>query len=142
MALTCKPAVGASTTVWAPAETDIGPEQPPPVTAIPAPPSTENENVFPDIPFAAALQISRVPGAETRGFAAAFATVAGTTKNPLNNNVMSELKSQNIDFRPCTPYCTMPPDKAHRSPRRNARRTPKRTCSTRPGRQPSRVPPR
>src|SRR5471030_985028 len=109
MALTCKPAVGASTTVWAPAATDIGPEQPPPVTAIPAPPSTENENVFPDIPFAAALQISIVPGAETFGLAAAFATVAGTTRNPLKSNVISEDKSQKSDFRPRSPCRTMPP---------------------------------
>jgi hypothetical protein len=86
-----------------PAATDIGPLQPPPVTAIPAPPSTENENVFPDIPFAAALQISRVPGAETLGFAAAFATVAGITISPLNNNVMSEESSHNSDFRPRAP---------------------------------------
>src|SRR5450755_2711199 len=109
MAFTCRPAVGASTIVCEPAATDIGPEQPPPATAIPAPPSTENENDFPAIPFAADLQISNVPGAETRGRTAAFATVAGTTRNPLNNNVISEDKSQNSDFRPRSPCRTMPP---------------------------------
>src|SRR5450755_1792282 len=113
IALTCRPAVGASTIVCEPEATDIGPEQPPPVTAIPAPPSTENENDFPAIPFALDLQISRVPGAEVLGFTEAFATVAGTTRNPLNSNVISEDRSQNSDFRPRAPCRTMPPNKAH-----------------------------
>jgi hypothetical protein len=95
--------------VCEPDATDIGPEQPPPATKIALPPSTENENVFPDIPFAAALQISRVPGAEALGRTAAFATVAGTTNIPLKSNVISEDKSQNSDFRPRSPCRTMPP---------------------------------
>ena len=51
---------------------DIGPLQPPPVTVIGLPPFSLKWNAFPDIPFAADLQISMVPGPVAFGLAAAF----------------------------------------------------------------------
>src|SRR6202035_695117 len=57
------PVFGVSTTVLVPAGAVIGPLQAPPLTAMEAPPLSENWNTCPAMPLAADLQISIVPGA-------------------------------------------------------------------------------